>query len=150
MPRFTRARVLIVAQQTSDSADLRQAVAARADQGGCTFTLLVPASSAGLRRVGDPRVYGNREAERRLSLSLPLLSLAAGAEVVGVVGSPDPFIAVREALKLLGFDEVIVSMLPLALSRWRRADLPERIRALGVPVTEVVRGDPDFEPLPAA
>jgi hypothetical protein len=45
---------------------------------------------------------------------------------------------VHDALNLLGFDEVIVSMLPAPISRWLRLDLPRRVRGLGVPVTEVV------------
>jgi hypothetical protein len=88
-------------------------------------------------------------AERRLSGALPLLSTAVGAEVVGVIGAPDPLVAVRDALKLMGFDEVILSMLPRGSSRWRQLGLPGKIRALGVPVIEVM-GEPDFTPVPAA
>ncbi|MGH2885161.1 MAG: hypothetical protein ACRDPA_21055, partial [Solirubrobacteraceae bacterium] len=72
----------------------------------------------------------------------PLLSGAAGSEVVAVVGPRDPVAAVRDALKLMGFDEVIVSMLPARVSRWRSVGLPDRIRALGVPVTEVTVAEP--------
>jgi hypothetical protein len=57
---------------------------------------------------------------------------------VGIVGSHDPLAAVQDALNLLGFDEVIVSMLPARISRWLRLDLPREVRGLGVPVTEVV------------
>ncbi|HXO08532.1 MAG TPA: hypothetical protein VN880_10885 [Solirubrobacteraceae bacterium] len=149
MPAFTRARVLIVANQTADSDLLIEAVAQRASDGACSFTLMVPAVARRLRPVGAPMTYGYPEAERRLSAALPLLSQAAGAEVVGIVGSHEPFMAVKDALKLLGFDEVIVSMLPARVSRWRREDLPQRIRALGVAVIEVV-ADSNFEPVPAA
>ncbi len=147
MPAFTRARVLIVASQTARSDQLIEAVASRASDGACTFTLMVPAVFRGLRPVGAPITYGNAEAERRLSAALPLLSQAAGAEVIGIVGSNEPFTAVKDALKLLGFDEVIVSMLPSHLSRWQRDELPQKIRQLGVAVTEVVA---DSEPVPAA
>jgi hypothetical protein len=147
LPAFTRARVLIVASRTAGSDQLIEAVASRASEGACTFTLMVPAPFRGLRPVGAPVTYGNAEAERRLSAALPLLSQAARAEVVGIVGSYEPFIAVKDALKLLGFDEVIVSMLAAPHSRWQREELPQRIRALGVPVTEVVA---DSEPVPAA
>jgi hypothetical protein len=46
------------------------------------------------------------------------------SEVIGMIGSHEPFAAVQDALKLFGFDEVIVSMLPARLSRWLRLDLP--------------------------
>ncbi len=41
-------------------------------------------------------------------------------------------------------------MLPPGRSRWRRDQLPEKIRALGVSVTEVVGADSGIEPVPAA
>jgi hypothetical protein len=149
LPAFTRTRVLIVADKTAGSDQLIDAVARRATDGACSFTLMVPAVARHLRPVGAPVSYGHPEAERRLSAALPLLSQAAGAEVVGIVGPYEPFMAVKDALKLLGFDEVIVSMLPAHVSRWQREELPRRIRGLGVGVIEVV-ADPDFEPVPAA
>lgn len=150
MPAFTRARVLIVAHKTADSDELAEAVAARASESACSFTLMVPAMPRGLRRVGAPQDYDYQGAERRLSRALPLLSQAAGAEVVGIVGSHEPFAAVKDAMKLLGFDEVIVSMLPAARSRWQREELPRKIRGLGVAVTEVFAADSGIEPVPAA
>jgi hypothetical protein len=143
-------RVLIVAHQTADSPELLAAVAERADKGACSFTLLVPASPHGLHRVVDPEDHGASEAQRRLDAALPRLSAVAGAQVAGVVGSRDPLAAVQDALDLLGFNEVIVSMLPATLSRWLRLDLPHKIRGLGVPVTEVIAPEPAFTPLSAA
>lgn len=143
------ARVLILARQTADSPQLIAAVASRARQGPCNFTLLVPRAPLILHSGAGTR-HREADAERRIAAAVPLLSRAAGAEVVAVIGGDEPLVAVRDALKLMGFDEVIVSMLPAALSRWRRLDLPGKIRALGVPVTEVVRADEPVPPLTAA
>lgn len=143
-------RVLIVAHQTADSPELLEAVARRADHDPCLFTLLVPASSHGLHRVVDPEDHGRAEAEARLTAALPALSKAAGQEVVGVVGSHDPLAAVQDALNLFGFDEVIISMLPARLSRWLHLDLSRKVRALGVPVSEVVRKEHHLTDIPAA
>jgi hypothetical protein len=52
-----------------------------------------------------------------------------------------------DRLNLFGFDEVIVSMLPARLSRWLRLDLPRKVRALGVSVTEVMGVERDTSPL---
>ena len=142
--------MLVVARRTADSPQLLEAVARRASEGPCNFTLLVPAFPRGLHSVGDPRDPGQRAAERRIRAAVPLLSRAAGSEVVAVIGVHEPFTAVRDALHLMGFDEVIVSMLPTGVSRWRELELPRRIRALGVPVTEVVGTDAPISPLPAA
>jgi hypothetical protein len=126
-------RVLIVAHQTADSPELAEAVARRSDEGPSTFTLLVPARpQPGL----DPR--GIAEAEGRLELAVPLLSEAAGEAIIGVVGTHEPLAAVQDALNLLGFDEVIIGMLPVRSSRWFKVELPRKVRALGVPVTEVI------------
>ena len=147
LPRHSR--VLIVARRTADSPQLIEAVAQRAQEGPCNFTLLVPAFQGGVHRLGDPSDPGQRAAERRIGAAVPLLSRAAGAEVVGVVGPAEPLVAVRDTLKLLGFDEVIVSTLPPRASRWLQLGLPGKIRALGVPVTEVVGARLPAPTLPA-
>lgn len=143
-------RVLVVAQRTADSPQLIEAVTRRAGDGPCTFTLLVPATPRGLHRVIDPVDHSAAEAEACLSVALPLLSEAAGQVVVGVVGSHEPLAAVQDALNVLGFDEVILSMLPAAVSRWLHMDLPGKVRALGVPVTEVFSARQAETGVPAA
>jgi hypothetical protein len=90
--------------------------------------------------AANPKGRWAAEAERRLSAALPQLSQAAGEEVVGVIGAHDPLAAVRDALNLMGFDEVIVSTLAARGSRWLRLGLPRKIRELGVPVTVVTLG----------
>lgn len=142
MPPYRSARVLILARRTANSPELIEAVGARADRGPCNFTLLVPSTLGILTNMAYYRPQRDIDAERRITAAVPLLSRAAGSEVVAVVGAQDPVAAVRDALKLLGFDEVIVSMLPARISRWRRVEVPTRIRALGVPVTEVTAAGP--------
>src|SRR5579864_5535896 len=126
-----RTRVLILAHHTADSPSLVRVIAQRARREPCTFTLLVPAAPAGLERAADPGVHGTADAEARLDRALPLLSAVVGSDVAGMVGSPDPLAAVQDALSLLGFDEVIISMLPARVSRWLRLDLPRKVQALG-------------------
>ena len=54
------------------------------------------------------------------------------------------FISAQDAVNLLGFDEVIVSMLPARWSRWLHLDLPRKVRGLGLPVTEVIVAERDL------
>jgi hypothetical protein len=136
MPYY--ARVLIVAHPTPDSPQLIEAVARRAEHGPCRFTLLVPAPARGGHPVVVPLDHGVGEAEARLEAAVPPLSDAAGSEVIGIVGVPDPFTAVQDALTLLGFDEVIVALGAGRGSRWSDLDLPRKVRSLGVQVTEVI------------
>jgi hypothetical protein len=138
--------VLIVAHQTAGSQQLMDAVAHRADVGPCTFTLLVPRRPQGLQPVVEFDDRGTEEAEARLAAAVPLLSYAAGRSVVGMIGSHDPFATIKDAVTLLRFDEVIISMLPAGVSRWRRLDLPRRVRSLGVPVIEVMPAEAGVTP----
>jgi hypothetical protein len=121
-------RVLIVAHRTAATPRLIERVRARAAEGDCAFTLLVP------RRYWDPET---EEAAAALELALPLLSEAAGSQVDGLVGDSDPFEAVKAALAAQAYDEVIVSTLPVRVSHWLRRDLPHRVESLGLPVTVV-------------
>ena len=82
--------------------------------------------------------------------ALPKLTDAAGGEVTGSIGDPEPLMAIQDAVNLGEFNEIIVSTLPLGISRWLNLELPAKIRALGVPVTEVIGVDAPTSPLPAA
>jgi hypothetical protein len=131
------ARILVVANRTAATPNLMEAVRDRVAQGPCSFTLLVPATSHGLHRVVDPEDQGKSEAHETLELAIPLLEEAAGGEVRGLVGDPEPLAAIQDAVNLRGFDEIIISTLPRRVSRWLRLDLPHKAAALGLPVTVV-------------
>jgi hypothetical protein len=124
----TPRRILIVAYRTAATPALLEAVRDRAARGLVRFTLLVP------RPYWDP---DTEEAALTLELALPLLDQAADEHVEGLVGVPDPFLAVQDALSREPFDEVIISTLPARVSHWLRRDLPTRVEQLGLPVTVV-------------
>jgi hypothetical protein len=130
-------RVLVVANRTAATPALLEAVRARAAAGPATFSLLVPASAHGLARVADPEDASTSEAHASLDLAVPLLEEAAGAPVDGIVGDPDPFLAIQDAVNVRGFDELIISTLSPRVSRWLRMDLPRRLTVLGIPITTV-------------
>jgi hypothetical protein len=121
-------RVLIVAYRTAATPLLLNAVRARANRSPSSFTLLVP------RPYWDP---DTDEAVMTLELAIPLLERAAGGHVDGVIGNNDPFVAVREAVTNIGFDEILISTLPARVSHWLRRDLPRRVEQFGLPVTVV-------------
>ncbi len=138
MEASDRARVLIVAHRTAATPALLDAVARRAERGPATFTLLVPNAAHGLHRVVDPEDTDVSEAQMVLELALPLLERAAGTDVEGKIGDHNPYDAVSDAVNLDGYDEIIISTLPVRVSRWLRSDLPSKLKALGLPVTTVV------------
>ena len=141
MESSTPARVLVVAHKTAATPPLIAAVRERARRSPAVFTLVVPSAAKGLHRVVDPEDQGPGEAQQVLDDALPALSEAAGSEVKGLIGDPEPLSAVQDAINLHGFDEVIVSTLPVRLSRWLKLDLPSKVAGLGLPVTTVTPKD---------
>jgi hypothetical protein len=129
--------VLVVAHQTASTRGLREAVRARAQQGPATFHLVVPQRPHGMHKVVDPSDDGRDTAEAVLAEALPALSAAAGSEVTGGVGDPEPLMAIHDAVNLGSYDEIMISTLPRRMSRWLRLDLVSKARGLGLPVSHV-------------
>jgi hypothetical protein len=132
------ANVLVVAHQTAATRPLLDAVKERAAHGPVRFHLVVPRQPHGLDKVMDPQEHGEAIARRVLTDALPKLSAAAGAEVTGDIGDPEPLMAIQDAVNLGHYDEIIISTLPLGISRWLKLDLVSKARALGLPVTHVL------------
>ncbi len=132
------AHVLLVAHQTAATGQLLDAVRRRAQQGPARFHLVVPRQAHGMHRFVDPQDAGADEADGVLAAALPKLSQAAGGEVTGSVGDAEPLMAVHDAVNLGHYDEIIISTLPLGVSRWLKLDLVSKVRALGLPVTHVL------------
>jgi hypothetical protein len=123
-PRTTR--VLIVANRTAAAPRLLEAVRRRADEGPCEFTLLVP------------DVTDRKAADWTLETALRMMRRPARGKVDGLVGGPDPYDSVQDAVRQGSFDEIIISTLPRRASKWLRRDLIRRVEGLGLPVTAIV------------
>jgi len=137
----TASRVLVVAHKTAATRPLLDAVRERAAQGPAKFTLLVPNASHGLHKVVDPEDQDASEAQNTIDDALPKLTAAAGSPVEGIVGAPDPAVAIQDAVNLRGFDEIMVSTLSPKVSRWLKLDLPSKVSNLGLPVRTVTPAD---------
>jgi hypothetical protein len=131
------ASILVVAHQTAANRALVEAVRKRAEEGPARFHLVVPRRPHGMHRVVDPLEAGESEAREVLGQALPVLSEAAGHEVTGAIGDPEPLMAIHDAVNLGHYDEIIISTLPLGISRWLKLDVVSKAKALGLPVTHV-------------
>jgi hypothetical protein len=130
------ARLLVLANRTADSPQLRDALLARRERGPIAVTLLVPAAW----EVQDPH-GGVETGRRRVHAALENLR-DTGLEVECRLGDPDPIAALREAWDPERFDEIVVSTLPSRVSRWLQIDLPRRAEKItGAPVTHVEAAD---------
>jgi hypothetical protein len=133
-----KVRVLVVANKTAESPELLDALRARAAQGPCEFTLLVPSTPQGIAWAADMSA-GDENAEQHRAAFVEELR-GEGLDLNDAkVGDPDPLAAVEDECNFFDYDEVIVSTLPLHISKWLRVDLPRKVKAAtGLPVTHVV------------
>src|SRR6185312_15233708 len=131
------AHVLVVAHQTATTSGLLDTVRARAQRSPATFYLVVPRQPHGMHKLVDPQDTGEGEAQQVLEQALPKLSEAAGSEVTGSLGDSEPLMAIHDAVNLGDYDEIIISTLPLGISRWLKLDLVSKAKAIGLPVTHV-------------
>jgi hypothetical protein len=132
-----KASILVVANQTAESDELLEALRQRADKGPAEFTLLVPATPHGVAWAADMHA-GGEEADEHLHAFVDRLR-ATGLDIKEArVGDPDALAAVQDTINSDRFDEIIVSTLPLHLSKWLKLDLPRKVEhASGLPVRHV-------------
>jgi GABA permease len=132
-PTKWRKNVLVVANVTAGSDELLAALQTRAGEQPTACTLIVPATPSETDRAAD---------RERLGAAVERLR-AAGLEVEGRIADSDPIVAVSEAWDPRRYDEIVVSTLPMDVSKWLHAGLPKRIGELtGALVTHVVSEPP--------
>lgn len=124
-------KLLVVANRTADSPELRETLLARAEEGPILVTLVAPATP-------EPGGTGAQATEERLHRAVERLR-ELGIAVEGVLGDPDPVAAVHDIWDPRHFDEVIVVTLPGKTSRWLAVDLPRRVEKItDAPVKHIV------------
>lgn len=112
---------LVVANKTSTGEELLEHLRAMpgAADGKRVFIAVVP------QRDGSG--LAPREARIRLAAMLDRLH-TAGLLSSGMIGDPDPYTAIMNALELFTVSDVVISTLPDQRSGWMRANLIERVR----------------------
>lgn len=156
-PSVVVRRTLIVANETLAGDRIPDLVAERMAAGSCEFHILVPATrSRETRRLtavtGDPLsgyavvdtvgldqaiARDRAEAQERLDTFTARLA-DLGADFTSEIGAADPALAIAQVMERASFDDIIISTLPSAVSRWLRIDLPSRVRrSYPIPVTTI-------------
>jgi hypothetical protein len=133
-----QANVLVVANVTATSSELLAAMSERAARGPVGFTLVMPSAGVG--------AAARERAAASLRTALELMR-AQGLDVDGVIGDPDPFVAVLDVFDPRRFDEILVSTLPARTSHWLQIDIAQRLeRATGLSVKHVETSLPRVAP----
>ena len=126
---------LAVANRTATGDELLDALKdkARSDDEQHLFIVVVPQEGG--------HGQAARRARTRLKLVLDRLH-HAGLLASGMIGDPDPYTAIMNALQYFRVDDIVISTFPETKSGWLRADLIERVRrATGKPVEHLVHSD---------
>jgi hypothetical protein len=130
-------RVLVVANETVGGEELMETIA-RVAQPSTELLVVAPALTSPVRHwVSD--VDGARaDAESRLQASVSRLA-STGLAVRGEIGDEDPLVAIEDALRTFGADEIVISTHPEGRSNWLEQDLISKARArFAIPITHVV------------
>jgi len=127
---------LAVANRTASGNDLLETLKAKAeaeaDKRERLFIVLVPLEG------GDGSA--TRRARTRLSLVLGRLR-DSGLTAAGMIGDPDPYTAIMNALQYFRVDDIVISTFAETKSGWLRANLVDRVRSTtGKEVEHVVIG----------
>jgi hypothetical protein len=128
---------LAVANRTAGGDELLAALQARAaaepEGRGRLFVVVVPQEGGSGQDT--------RRARTRLKLVLDRMR-ANGLFAAGMIGDPDPYTAIMNALQYFRVDDIVISTFSDTRSGWLRTDLIERVRrATGKPVEHVVHED---------
>jgi hypothetical protein len=129
---------LAVANRTASGDELLEALAAKAQQFSQpgrrqVFIVVVPPEGGSGHAL--------QRARTRLKLVVDRLRVR-DLYAAGMVGDPDPFTAVMNALQYFRVDDIVISTFPETKSGWLREDLIERVRrASGKPVEHVVHSE---------
>jgi hypothetical protein len=126
---------LAIANRTASGDELLEALRHKAEDDGGKhvghlFMVVVPQEGG----AGS----ATRRARTRLALVLDRLR-QSGLFAAGMVGDPDPYTAVMNALQYFRVDDIVISTFAETKSGWLRTDLIERVRRVsGKPVEHIV------------
>jgi GABA permease len=130
-------RVLVVANETLQGEELRQAIMHRAKLRP-ELIVVAPILPSRTHYVTTDIDKDMQDAQQRLDATLKWAA-DNGFTAWGEVGNTSPLMAIEDGLRRFGADEVIVSTHPPGKSNWLESGLVERLREeLDLPVTHVV------------
>lgn len=130
-------RVLVVANETVGGAALRETVR-QVVKPYSEILVVAPALTSPVRHWTSDVDGARTAAETRLRTSVARLA-SNGLSVRGEIGDQDPMVAIEDALRTFGADEIVISTHPAGRSNWLEQDLIGKARArFALPITHCV------------
>jgi hypothetical protein len=124
---------LVVANQTMTSDALADRLKELADEGPRRFIAVVP----------QPATHGGAVAQARERLQALLRSLSdQGIVAGGMIGDPDPYTAIMNAVQYFNISEIVISTLPADRSKWMADKLVDRVRSATNKTVEHIESQP--------
>jgi GABA permease len=131
-------RVLVIANETVGGQELLSAISTLALSQQTEFLVVCPALNSRLKTFTSDSDPAREAAQQRLDETLARLA-SVGIEARGEVGDGDPLVAVDDAVRTFGPNEIVLSTHPPGKSNWLERGVVESVRShYDVPVTHVV------------
>jgi hypothetical protein len=131
-------RVLVVANETVAGEELLSTISTLALTQKTQFRVVCPALNSRLKTYTSDEDPAREAAQQRLDVTLARLA-SVGIEATGEVGDGDPLVAVDDAVRTFGPNEIVFSTHPPGRSNWLEKGVVDSVRArFDVPVTHVV------------
>jgi GABA permease len=131
-------RVLVVANETVEGQELLSAISTLALSQRTEFHVVCPALNSRLKTYTSDEDPAREAAQQRLDETLARLA-SVGIEAHGEVGDGDPLVAIDDAVRTFGPNEIVISTHPPGRSNWLERGVVDSVRArYDVPVTHVV------------
>jgi hypothetical protein len=131
-------RVLVVANETVGGEELLSAISTLALSQKTVFQVVCPALNSRLKTFTSDEDPAREAAQKRLDVTMARLA-SVGIEAHGTVGDGDPLVAVDDAVRTFGPNEIVISTHPPGKSNWLERGVVDSVRArYDVPVTHVV------------
>jgi hypothetical protein len=130
-------KILVVANETVGGRPLRAELERRA-RPQTEVLVIAPVLASPVRHWVSDVDDARAAAEKRLQMSVARLA-ETGLTVRGEVGEQDPLVAIEDALRTFGADEIVISTHPAGRSHWLEQRLIEKARErFALPITHVI------------
>ncbi len=131
-------RILVVANETVAGEELVSVISTLALSRRSTFLVVSPALNSRLKTFTSDEDPARAAAQERLAETIERLA-SVGIDARGEVGDGDPLVAIDDAVRTFGPDEIVISTHPPGKSNWLERGVVDAVRSrYDVEVTHVV------------